>query len=162
VARDVVCGHHGPVVRIRGAAKADGPRLVEFHAVVHDLHGRHRPDVFVTEPNQAELQAFFGSAIDEPSVSVLVAELRPENLIAGYALVRVVEREGSPQVKAESAVMLEQLAVDPVASRRGVGTALLEAVRAIGREAGCRRLITNVWCFNTPADRFMKRPGWCP
>ncbi|WP_330457523.1 GNAT family N-acetyltransferase [Streptomyces sp. NBC_00820] len=54
------------------------------------------------------------------------------------------------------------LAVDPAASRAGVGTALLDAVRESGRAAGCRRLIVNVWCFNATARSFYEASGLAP
>lgn len=147
------------MIRIRGASKGDGPRLVELHAVVHDLHVRQRPDLFVAQPGKEQVEAIFQDALSQPSVSVLVAELTPGPAVAGYALARVVRRDSSTEVRAHSTVMLEQLAVDPDASRGGVGTALLEAVREIGREAGCRRLVTNVWSFNAPARGFYEASG---
>ncbi|MGX1761450.1 N-acetyltransferase family protein [Streptomyces lydicus] len=150
------------MIRIRDASKDDGPRLMELHGLVHGLHAQQRPDVFVAEPEQTRLEEFFHDACDDASAHVLVAELSSGSSLAGYAMARVVEREGSPQVKMHSVVMLQQLTVDPDASRGGVGTALLEAVREIGRETGCRRLITNVWCFNTPARSFYEASGLVP
>lgn len=57
---------------------------------------------------------------------------------------------------------LEQIAVVPDAARSGVGAALLEAVREVGRAAGCRRLVTDVWDFNEGARAFYQAAGFSP
>ncbi|WP_158714240.1 GNAT family N-acetyltransferase [Kitasatospora aureofaciens] len=150
------------MIRIRTASKKDGQRLVELHGIVHGLHAEQRPDLFFAEPDPMRLRAFFDDALDDVSVHVLVAEGALGAPLAGYAVAQVAGREDSAQVRGHSAVTLRQLAVDPGASRSGVGTALLEAVREIGREAGCVRLITNVWCFNTPARSFYEASGLVP
>ncbi|MFE8005305.1 GNAT family N-acetyltransferase [Streptomyces sp. NPDC057418] len=150
------------MIRIRGASTADGPRLVELHAGVQDVHLRHRPDWFVAQPGGEEVRADFEAALGDPHVSVLVAELSSGPAVVGYALARVVKRDSSTEAQARSTVMLEQLGVDPDASRAGVGSALLEAVREIGREAGCQSLVTNVWSFNTPARGFYEASGLVP
>lgn len=150
------------MIRVRDAAKGDAARLVELHAGVHELHAGQRPDVFVGEPDQARVEAFFHGLVDEPAVHVLVAEAASDGSVVGYAVARVVEREAGLHVHRSAAMKLEHLAVDPVASRGGVGSALLEAVRERGRAAGCRRLHVNVWSFNTSARSFYEARGLVP
>jgi GNAT superfamily N-acetyltransferase len=59
---------------------------------------------------------------------------------------------------------LEDLFVDPVARRSGVGRALIEALAAEGRQAGWRRIYWRTAADNATAqalyDRLARRSGW--
>ncbi|WP_181765710.1 GNAT family N-acetyltransferase [Streptomyces albidus (ex Kaewkla and Franco 2022)] len=112
------------MIRVRTASKDDCTLLADLNAVVHDLHVHHRPDQFVAQPEKSRLEALFRDSLDEPSVSIFIAEL-PAGKAVGYALARIVKRERSTQIEADPSVRLEQLAVSPEASRNGVGTALV-------------------------------------
>lgn len=59
-------------------------------------------------------------------------------------------------------VVLEHLAVVAEAARSGVGTALLDAVRAVGGAAGCSHLVTDVWDGNKEAQAFYAAAGFAP
>lgn len=59
-------------------------------------------------------------------------------------------------------VSMEHLAVDPAGVRSGVGAALVDAVRDVGRRAGCRRLVAGVREFNAAARPFYEAVGLRP
>jgi ribosomal protein S18 acetylase RimI-like enzyme len=54
----------------------------------------------------------------------------------------------------------ELVTIDAIEPGRGVGTALLDAVRARAREAGCSRLVLITTNDNTEALRFYQRRGF--
>ena len=54
----------------------------------------------------------------------------------------------------------ELVSIDAAVRDRGVGTALLRAVRRAAADAGCRRLWLVTTNDNTPALRFYQRRGW--
>ena len=54
----------------------------------------------------------------------------------------------------------EVVTLDSARAGRGVGSALLEAVKAIAVTARCRRLWLSTTNDNTPALRFYQRRGW--
>ncbi|MEU8837390.1 GNAT family N-acetyltransferase, partial [Streptomyces sp900116325] len=144
------------MTRIRTASTDDVALLATLNDIVHDLHVRHRPDLFVGAPEQ---EAFFAAQIADPSVTVLVAD-GADGKAVGYALARFVKREGSALTSPDVIISLDQIAVSPDAARAGVGSALLEAVREAGRTAGCRRLVTSVWDFNETARAFYQASGF--
>jgi ribosomal protein S18 acetylase RimI-like enzyme len=146
------------VTRIRTASTDDVALLATLNNLVHDLHVRHRPDLFVGAPEQ---EAFFAAQIADPSITVLIAGTA-DGTAVGYALARVVKREGSALTSPDMIISLDQIAVSPDAARTGVGSALLEAVREAGRSAGCRRLVTDVWEFNETARAFYRASGLRP
>ncbi|MFG3112826.1 GNAT family N-acetyltransferase [Streptomyces sp. NPDC048197] len=149
------------MVQIRTASSDDVALLAALNHIVHDLHKRHRPDLFVDSPEPDDVEAFFRSQIADPSVTVLLAD-GAEGKALGYALARVKNRPGSSLTHSDVIMSVDQIAVAPDAARAGVGTALLEAVREVGRAAGCRRLVTDVWYFNESAREFYQAAGFSP
>ena len=57
-------------------------------------------------------------------------------------------------------VHLHHISVRPEFRRRGVGAALLAAVRAAANEAGITLFTLDVWTFNTAARAFFARNGF--
>lgn len=149
------------MIRIRTASTDDLATLVTLNAVVHDVHVHHRPDLFVGAPSSEDLGGLLAGRLSEPQVTFLIAETS-DGVAVGYAMARVVALPGSVLGLPDSVVSLQQIAVDPSASRSGVGSALLDGVREIGRTAGCRRLVTQVWDFNEGAQAFYQASGMRP
>ncbi|ARF59111.1 GNAT family N-acetyltransferase [Streptomyces gilvosporeus] len=149
-------------MNIRVASTDDLAILTALNAIVHDAHVRHRPDLFVSAPARGALEALLIGQLSDPDTTFLIAETTPDGDALGYAMARVAAKHGNARVAPDSIVSLEQIAVDPSASRRGVGSALLDAVRDIGRAAGCRRMVTHVWDFNEGARSFYQASGLRP
>ncbi|MBO8189262.1 GNAT family N-acetyltransferase [Streptomyces spirodelae] len=149
------------MIQIRTASSDDVALLASLNQIVHDLHNRHRPDLFLDSPELDAVEGFFRTHIADPSVTVLLAE-GAEGEALGYALARVRNRPGTALEHSDIIVSLDQIAVVPDAARSGVGAALLEAVREAGRAAGCRRLVTDVWYFNEGARAFYQAAGLSP
>lgn len=84
------------------------------------------------------------------AAAVLVATTGPDELVVGYARIEVVDGHAH----------LEQLSVHPDHGRRGIGTALLDAVTTWAAERGddvvTLTTFTNV-SFNAP---YYRRQGW--
>lgn len=149
------------MISIRTASTHDLATLVALNAIVHDVHVQHRPDRFVDAPSSEDLGGLLAGQLSEPQVTFLIAEAS-DGAAVGYAMARVVALPGSVLGLADSVVSLQQIAVDPSAARSGVGSALLDRVREIGRAAGCRRLVTQVWDFNEGAQAFYQASGLRP
>jgi len=146
------------VIEIRTASSDDAPLLARLNGIVHEPHVRHRPDLFIDSPEQDALEAFFLARLTDPSVTAFVAETSDGRAV-GYAQARIVSWDASALVRSGLVVFLDQIAVAPDAGGMGVGSALLEAVREVGRKAGCRRLVTEVWDFNEDARAFYDAAG---
>ncbi|MEV0370569.1 GNAT family N-acetyltransferase [Streptomyces sp. NPDC050636] len=149
------------MIQIRTASSDDVAQLATLNYIVHDLHKRHRPDLFLDSPELDAVEATFRAQIADPSITVLLAD-GTEGKALGYALARVKNRPGSALTHSDVILSLDQIAVVPDAARSGVGAALLEAVREVGRAAGCRRLVTDVWYFKEGARAFYQAAGFRP
>ncbi|MFG2495637.1 GNAT family N-acetyltransferase [Streptomyces caniferus] len=146
------------MISIRAASTDDLALLATLNAIVHDAHVHHRPDLFVSAPSREALEALLVSRLSDPHVTFLIAET-PGGDALGYAMARFVIRHGSALTLPDSYISVQQIAVAPSASRSGVGSALLNEVRELGRAAGCRRLVTDVWDFNEGARAFYEASG---
>ncbi|MFC9671255.1 GNAT family N-acetyltransferase [Streptomyces sp. NPDC056949] len=146
---------------IREATPGDIDAMVRLSGMVQRLHARHRPDLFVTEPSQAAMTERFRGWSRDEAATLLVAE-SDEGEVVGYTFCRVERREASVITLPAAVVSMEHLAVDPAVARTGVGAALVEAVREVGRRAGCRRLVASVWEFNAAARPFYEAVGMRP
>ncbi|WP_326777627.1 GNAT family N-acetyltransferase [Streptomyces sp. NBC_01445] len=149
------------MTRIREASPGDVDAMVRLSGMVQRLHARHRPDLFVDEPSEAGMAERFRGWLREEASTLLVAE-SDEGEVVGYTFCRVERREGSLITRPAAVVSMEHLAVDPGSARSGVGAALVEAVRDVGRRAGCRRPVASVWEFNAAARPFYQAIGLRP
>ncbi|MFJ2033132.1 GNAT family N-acetyltransferase [Streptosporangium sp. NPDC087985] len=149
-----------PSIEIRSASPEDAALLAELNDAVHSVHALHRPDVFRSQPAHDDLVPIFKAHLAREDARAFIA--RSSGRPVGYALAVIVDRPGDALMQARRFISLEHLAVTSEATRTGVGTALLDAVRTSGREAGCSRLITDVWDFNTEARTFYEAAGLAP
>ncbi|WP_326822351.1 GNAT family N-acetyltransferase [Streptosporangium sp. NBC_01756] len=147
-------------IEIRSASVEDAALLAELNDSVHSVHVLHRPDVFRGGPAHDDLVPIFEAHLAREDARVLVAlsSGRP----VGYALALIVDRPGDALMRPRTFVVLEHLAVVAEAARSGVGTALLDAVRAVGGAAGCSHLVTDVWDGNKEAQAFYAAAGFAP
>ncbi|MGI5490350.1 N-acetyltransferase family protein [Microtetraspora malaysiensis] len=148
-------------LKIRRASPEDADLLAGMNHYVHGIHVEHRPDIYKAQPSQEELAAVFKDRLVQESARIFIAELDGQPV--GYAGATLHERAGGVFVHGGgSIIFLDQLAIAPQAKRHGVGSGLLNAVREAGRDAGCLRLITEVWDFNHEARSFYEAVGFLP
>ncbi|MFB9877984.1 GNAT family N-acetyltransferase [Planobispora siamensis] len=147
-------------IEIRPASREDAGLLARLNGFVHTVHARNRPDVFHPGPAPEDLVPVFEAHLAREDALIFIAcsQGRP----VGYAFAVIIDRPSDALMQARNFIVLEHLAVDPDAARTGVGTALLDAVRAAGRQRGCSRLLTDVWDFNTEAQAFYEKAGFTP
>jgi ribosomal protein S18 acetylase RimI-like enzyme len=98
----------------------------------------------------------YSSWSQEPGWQLLVAD--DHGTVSGYAAARVTPSSSAWDFGARVG-RLETLAVLPSARGRGLGTALLDAVRAGWREAGVQFATVSVIAGNEGAQRFYNRLG---
>lgn len=118
---------------------------------VHALHVKFRPDIFKPMEFPLSKEDFLLHVQDE---TILV--LRDNGMILGYALFHIIVRE-VPFVQ-------KKLWVDVLCTREefrdtGVGTALMERLKALGKSRGCSSIALTVSCENFKAISFYQSYG---
>ncbi|MEU8104474.1 GNAT family N-acetyltransferase [Nonomuraea muscovyensis] len=148
-------------MKIRRATVEDAPLIADLNRHVHALHVANRPDLYRQDPPLQDLAAGYADRLGRDDAVAFVAELDDGDAV-GYALAVIAHKDETTLFRRDSAIGLRQLAVDPRATRCGVATGLLDAVREAGRAAGCRRFVTEVWDFNVEARAFYEAAGFVP
>ena len=142
---------------VRRAEPKDAALVSRLNADVHAVHAAGMPERF--KPPGAE-------TFPPPAVCDLLG--RPETLIflayaggvpVGYVYAEVMRRPENAICFEASMVYIHHISVSPDYRGRGIGKALLEAVRTAGREVGIGRIGLDVWMFNDAARSFFRSKG---
>ena len=141
---------------IRKAVRADIPQILRLLVQVNMIHHNGRPDIFkgpATKFDEAQLCALLQ---DETKPVFVCAE---EESVLGYVFCDLRVTPDGPMLVGQSTLFVNDLCVDEAARGRGVGKALMEHVKQVASEAGCRSITLNVWACNEGARRFYEAIG---
>ena len=98
--------------------------------------------------------------LGNPYNLVLVAEI--DAAPVGYVYAGVTRHAETPWRWAYDMVYVHQIGVRAAHRRRGVGAALIAAVRAEAASRNVALLALDVWSFNADARAFFQRQGFAP
>jgi GNAT superfamily N-acetyltransferase len=143
-------------ITVRSATSADAELLSALNAEVQAIHAAALPSWF----KQPGAQAFSFPVADNSNNLVLVAEVGPTP--AGYVYASVSRHAETPWRFAYEMIYLNQIGVRAAHRRRGVGAALIAAVRAEAASRNVALLGLDVWSFNADAKAFFQRQGFAP
>ncbi len=134
-------------IRIRPAAEADLPELVELLRQLFELEQDFEPDA-------SKQQAGLSLMLESPFAELLVAECGGR--VAGFCGVQLQISTAMGSYAAQ----IEDLVLYPEFRRRGIGSRLLDAAGAWAKQRGARRLQLNCDDQNLPAMRFYEARNW--
>jgi len=145
-------------ITIRRATRADLPAIGRLGALLVKAHHDFDPKRFfpATSRTPAGYASFLGSQLDEPDVTVLVAEA--DGKVVGYSYAGV---EGTDYMALRGpAGVLHDIIVDPGQRGRGVGRMLLDAALGFLASRGAPRAVLSTAARNEPAQRLFARAGF--
>jgi ribosomal protein S18 acetylase RimI-like enzyme len=144
-------------VVVRRAAVDDAPLIASLNSDVQSIHAAALPWRFkpVDQGSYAKEVAAF---LAKPEILVFIAEVAGDP--AGYAHTETIRRLETALTFAYEMILIQGISVRPAYRRRGVGAALIESVRAAGRELGIELIALDVWKFNDDAREFFRRQGF--
>lgn len=143
---------------IRPAEARDAEQLAELLHGICLLHCEGRPDIF--RPSAKYDRDTIVGMISDSSRPVLVADI--DGKVAGYAFCVIKGPAGLPVIRDFTTLYIDDFCVAPEYRRRGVGTAIFEAVKKLAESVGAYHIDLNVWAFNTGAIEFYKSLGMTP
>lgn len=120
----------------------------------HDLD----PDRFISATPQTEhaYGSFLGTQLDEPNITILVAER--DGQVVGYTYAGV---EGNDYMSLRGpAGVLYDIVVDSAHQGQGVGSVLLDATLKALQAKGAPRVVLSTAERNESAQRFFDRAGF--
>ena len=142
----------------RRATTTDAATLARLNAHVQGWHAEHYPEAFFPNPDPQVLTAYFADRLSDPACTAFLTG----EPATGYALCLLQTREASIFSPGYRRLMIEHIAVAPVARRRGEGRALLQAARALARELQADEIMLDTWDANHDAHAFFRAEGFSP
>jgi diamine N-acetyltransferase len=143
---------------VRPAVVAEYERLSALWKGVEHSHHQALPRIFRKPDAGWPTRSVVENLIVGPDSTILVAEANQE--IAGFVALKVYRVEQTPRMRGRRFVMIENMAVDPLCRRSGIGRALLRAAEDWAARCGIADLQLFVWEFNDAAARFYEAAGF--
>ena len=142
---------------VRFARKEDYEAINALRAPVCALHSNGYPalfkPVFAKDHQERVLKM-----MEDPEQDVLVAEENGQLL--GFAMVEYIKREETNSIYAVHEAHIVEIGADETSQGKGIGTALIQAVKDAAKVRGCRSVQLDVWEFNKGALRFYEKLGF--
>jgi GNAT superfamily N-acetyltransferase len=145
-------------ISIRRATAGDAAVLSMLNADVQAVHAAALPWWFKPPGPESFPLGTAAALIAKPENLVFLAEVGGE--AAGYAYAEIMRQAETPFRHAYAMVYLHHISVRPAHRRRGVGSALIAAVRSAAKEEGITLLGADIWSFNEAARTFFRRHGF--
>jgi len=143
---------------IKPAVAADYEHLSVLWRSVECLHYQALPHIFRNPDEEPPTRSAAENLIVGPDSTILIAETNNE--IVGFVALKIYRVEQTPRMRGRRFAMVENMAVDPLHRRRGIGRALLRAAEDWATERGIAGLQLFVWEFNDAAARFYESEGF--
>jgi ribosomal protein S18 acetylase RimI-like enzyme len=145
---------------VRVATTDDAPAIALLNADVQGVHADALPWRFKQPGPDTFTAADAAAVIARPDHVTLLAQA--DGAPAGYIVAEIVRRADTAQHHAHSMIYVHHISVRPAVRRRGIGRALLDAVKQHGESLGITTLALDAWAFNESALAFFKRYGLVP
>jgi ribosomal protein S18 acetylase RimI-like enzyme len=146
-------------ITTRPAETRDTPALARAWIDAGRFYERIDAEAFQT-PEANGLQTWLAAALEAGEGLTLVAEVEGE--VAGFVAARLLEPEPDAHLQlqrelTEKRLMIEALAVIEQQRHRGVGTALVRAAEAWGRDNGAVAILVDAHWSSGVAEGFYER-----
>lgn len=148
------------MMAVRLATLDDADAIERQTSSVQQLHNEALPGIF--KPASADLfpPQKLAALIEDPNCIVAVAEMQGK--IVGHIYGAVVNRAENEFNPAHAYMYIYQIGVEDDARRQGVGTALIDFIRARARVLGLTDIRVDHWAFNARARSFFEACGFSP
>jgi diamine N-acetyltransferase len=143
---------------VRKATPADAEALSSLNSDVQTIHWSALPARFKPPSPDTFPPTAASALLAQPDNLVFIAEV--DSLPVGYAYAEVIHRAETSFSYADDLVYLHHISVRPSYRKRGLGRALMAAVRSAASERGITVLALDVWTFNEEARSFFRRHGF--
>lgn len=136
------------------ATPVDRSAVNEIASQVHALHVSWRPDIYEMVEELYSPERFAQSVKER---QLYVAKL--EGMVVGYVLVKIRSYDW-PGVVRRKVMVVDEIAVHEAARGHGIGTEMMEDVRALALAFGCSDMQLGVYPQNEAAIAFYEKCGF--
>ena len=140
---------------IRKAEYKDLPALRELYLALEKDGVFYQPEHFVIGTRDDE---FFKNIFESTTQDILVADIDGEAV--GFVHVMILNQKKVSCLKVQSLVYMQDLCVREDLRSKGIGSELVQAAKAYGKEFGVDFIRTQVFPGNVDGMRFYERNGF--
>jgi len=144
-------------MNIRQAKKEDAHLLSRLNGSVQRLHAEAYPERFKYPERDDFALLFFEIFLNDPAITIYLAE---DPHPVGYIVCRVVHRDETPFMFAQSYLYIDQIGVAPEFQGRGIGAALMSRAAQLAERGDLTTISLDSWAFNRKAHVFFQSQGF--
>lgn len=142
---------------IRKAKLGDIPDLVMLNSIVHAIHVKLFPEVFITG-DEYLTGKFLAALLRSEDCSIFIA--REDGFSTGYIMIRKQIKPENSFKKETRCAYIDQVSIHPDHRRKGIFLALLKAAEKEAISWGMKRMELDVWTENSSAVEAYERSGF--
>jgi ribosomal protein S18 acetylase RimI-like enzyme len=136
------------------ATRADREAVNAIAKQIHDMHAAWRPDIY-TSIEEHYTEERFAEAIRNRQLYVA----RMNDTVIGYVLLKIREYDW-PGVVRRKVMVVDEVCVEDFCRDHGIGTEMMEDVRALAKAFRCTDLQLGVYPQNDDAIGFYQKCGY--
>ncbi len=121
-------------------------------------HYQNEPEVFCEPVEEGSDWAFWKESHEKDGGFVLVAVL--DDKVVGFVAAEIPQMPTLPFLNSGARCRVATIVVSSEYQKKGVGSALYEAVHNIAKERGASRIVLEVFSFNSTAIEFYEMHGF--
>ena len=142
---------------VRFTREEELERINELRKQVNDVHVEGKPEVF--KPGFGpDLRDHIFWIWDDPEHDIVVNER--DGVICGFAVLSHIIRPANPFMFERNFIDIDEFCVDKDFRRKGVGSEMVEFIKAVAARRGIKRIELNMWEFNESALEFYEAAGF--
>ncbi len=148
------------MIDVRLARPKDAEAIADISAATLSTHAKALPTEFRKPRGKQTLQWALRLWLMPRGKFIYVAV--DDERLAGFVFVRQARHPGTSYTLASRSLYINEIGVAADQRRKGVGSALLKAVRETARDWKINHIELDTWAFNEGAQKFFLSQGFAP
>ena len=146
------------MMNTRQATVDDARTIVLLNQHVQQLHAGALPQIFKPAHVSDEFVAFYVERLQSDNESIYLAE--EDGQAVGYVHIKIRENPENFYAYARQDVVINEISINPEYYGSGIADQLTQIAVNIAHEHNIKRVILDVWDWNTRAKRFYEKQGF--
>lgn len=140
-------------MKIKELKKEELKKIIPVFQEVHELHAKNRPDVFKnSELSLENLEEFYSD------INLIACE---NDMVVAFLFASIKEIKEGTLNRPLQIISIDEFGVKKEYQHQNIGRKLIQKVEEIATNKKISRLELGVWGFNTNAQKFYEKMGFC-
>lgn len=143
-------------MKIRQGKIEDIEQIVDIVIQTSNIHYENRRDIFKKKTRET-IKEWMKSEIESEDKNILIVEENEE--ILGVLIYKIRDVQEHINLNDTKNIWIDEICVDEKHRSQGIGKFLMDEIKKIAKEIGCKRIELNCWEFNNRARKFYEENG---